>query len=164
MQSQAISGGVRAIIIVIVSFPPPQVNFRALVLSYLLLNHWAQEVCTQAMFLNYEPELEPRSLTPGCGLPPLSASSWSYSVGPHSHTLRGLHAASQETGPERANPLNKGTQLWVVPRSCWVGWTGKLRLGAGGGVRKAELVGGGLGPLQVGSWACSPQASLFRLA
>lgn len=44
-----------------------QVNFRALVLSYLLLNHWAQEVCTQGMFLNYEPELEPRSLTPGRG-------------------------------------------------------------------------------------------------
>lgn len=30
-----------------------------------------------------------------------------------SHSLKGLHAANQDTGPESANPLDKGTPVLV---------------------------------------------------
>lgn len=81
---------------------------------------------------------------------PLSASSRGCSGGPHSHVLRRLPAASQDTGPE-GNPLNKGTPLGVVPRSCWVGGNWQAEAGSQG-CEESRAGGGGV------SGPCSREA------
>lgn len=77
--------------------------------------------------------------------PPPPASSRGSSGGPRSHRLKGARAA-------RAGPLNKGTPM------CGA------EVGVRGSGRQSRWVGGGLGPLQTGGWACSPRTGLSQLA
>ncbi|XP_023388552.1 collagen alpha-1(I) chain-like [Pteropus vampyrus] len=107
------------------------------------------------MFLNYELELEPRSLAPETVASRLSASSWGCRASLHSHMLMGLSSASQDTGPGRVKPLDKGAWFWLGELGWWAqaGEPGDEG-GRAGGWGPWGPAGGKLGPLPRGV-ACS---------
>lgn len=135
--------------------PCGAVSGRALGLSCSLPSHWAGAVSARGMFLNYELELEAGSLTLETVASRLSASPWGCCVRLHSHVLRGLCSASQDTEPGRVKPLDKGAWFWLGER----GWRAQAGApgdegGRAGGWGPRAPAGGKLGLLPRGA-ACS---------
>lgn len=143
-------------------------ELQSLVLSWSLRNRWAQaRGYAQGMFLSCEQQCDPQirftpetvasPVPPGSPRrPPLPEPSRG-SSGPRTVAAFTYMLQVRRLRPEKADPLNQGTTVLVGVEEPLggLGWG----LGPGlGGWRKAELAGGGLGPLPARSWAGSQAA------